>query len=474
MNSKNSTISRRSFGAGALALSLTACARRQNISKDADVVIVGAGLAGLFAAMRLQEEGFTTVVLEAASRVGGRMWTLDDLPGAPEAGGQQVGQSYARLRYAAEKTGIRINDNVQTRRSRTLAIGDQLIAPQDWAASALNPFPDQFRRAAPDSVLFAAAAPSNTFEWSGDWRTEEAFAKDLAAEEFLRNLGFNDQSVSLINVALNANDLSTYSMLNVWRTLQLFTSDSSIGPSGDIEGGSQRLPEAMAALLGDTVLLNSPVLGVENIENGVAITTEAKTFHSDFCILALPFPALSKIAINPGPTDVQATAIAGLPYTQILQLHIAPETPFWENDGLSATMWTDSPIERVFENRNSDGETESLIAWINGENARNLATESDETLEKVAKAEFLRLRPASNGDVRLLKAVRWTDQASYAGGAYMHWAPGQAEQWAEPMLAPINRVQFAGEHLSYLHTGMEGALESADRVARNIVDQARG
>ena len=474
MISKSSTISRRSFNAGALALSLTACARRQNISKDADVVIIGAGLAGLFAAMRLQEEGFTTIVLEASSRVGGRMWTLDDLPGAPEAGGQQVGQSYARLRYAAEKTGIRIVDNTLPRLGRTLAIGDQLIAPADWATSPLNPFPDQFRRAAPDSVLFAAAAPENSFDWSGDWRTPEAFAKDIAAEAYLRNLGFDDQSLSLINIALNANDLSTYSMLNVWRTLQLFTSDSSVGPSGDVEGGSQRLPEAMAALLGDTVALNSPVLGVENIGNGVAITTGTKTFHGDFCIVALPFPALSKVAINPNPTGAQAAAISGLPYTQILQLHIAPESPFWESDGLSATMWTDSPIERIFENRNSEGETESLIAWINGENARKLATETDETLEKIAKAEFLRLRPASNGNVRLLKAIRWTDQASYAGGAYMHWAPGQAEQWAEPMLAPINRIQFAGEHLSYLHTGMEGALESADRAARNIADQSQG
>ena len=100
--------SRRSVVAGLSMAAVAACSASKRPQKDADVIIVGAGLSGLFAAMLLHDAGLRTIVLEASSRIGGRMWTLDDLPGRPEAGGEQVGQTYARIRYAAEPTGVPI------------------------------------------------------------------------------------------------------------------------------------------------------------------------------------------------------------------------------------------------------------------------------------------------------------------------------------------------------------------------------
>jgi monoamine oxidase len=73
------------------------------------------------------------------------------------------------------------------------------------------------------------------------------------------------------------------------------------------------------------------------------------------------------------------------------------------------------------------------------------------------------LRPAAR--VRLRRAVRWTPENPLAGGAYMHWAPGQVARWAEGMGAPAGRLHFAGEHLSRTYTGMEGAMESGENAA---------
>ena len=465
-------MNRRAFTAGAAATALLACGRSPRVHKDADVIVVGAGLAGLFAGMLLQDSGYRVMVLEAADRIGGRLWTLDDLPGRPEAGGQQVGQTYARLRYAAEKTGVNIIDNAAQRPpGRALAFNDTVIEQSKWATSSFNPFPEAFRQSPPDSVLFAAAARENPFDWPGAWRNEAAFAKDISAAGFLREKEFSADALRLIDVALNANSLETYSMLNVWRTLQLFLLDRSIGPSGDIEGGSQRLPEAMARSLGGNVRTSFAVRAVEHDPSGVIVKGAGEALRADFCILAIPFPALAKLAIDPAPTGAQGAAVARLPYTQILQLHLDPQTPYWESDGLSPVMWTDGPLERIFVHRDSaTEEIVSLIAWINGDAARPLALEDDAALERLAQSELKRLRPASDGAVRLMKAACWTDRTSTAGGAYMHWAPGQAARWAEKMSAPLGRVYFAGEHLSHLHTGMEGAMESGERAALAIME----
>lgn len=476
MTGKVFRINRRSMMAGAsasLGLSaLTACSREPNTSKDADVIIVGAGLSGLFCATWLSDAGYRVKVLEASNRIGGRMWTLNDLPGEPETGGAQIGQSYARIRYAAERFGVKIIDDAPGSRDETLlAIGDKLIRQNEWASSPDNPLPDEFKRLPPSAALFMAAAASNPFSWAGDWRTEAAFAQDISAAAFLKNLGFSSEAQNLINVSLNANALDTYSMLNVWRSLQIFQQDSGIGPSGGAKGGSQRIPEAMAAALGENVITNFSATSIRHDDAGVVVADGDRKMRADFCVLALPFPALRKIALDPAPNGAQAEAIAALPYTQIMQLHLEATTPFWEEDGLPAAMWTDGPLERAFvtKDRNTR-EPVGLMAWINGHHTNALKSLDDSSLEKLAQAELKRLRPASDGNIKLRKAVRWTDDGSYAGGAYMHWAPGQVQNWAAVMGAPLGRIHFAGEHLSHLHTGMEGAMESGQNTAQNIIE----
>jgi len=476
-NKVQRTFTRRHFLTAAGALALSGCGgpwlRRR---KTADVVIVGAGLAGLYAAMLLQDAGFNVVVFEASHRVGGRLYTLDDLPGQPEAGGTQVGRSYARLRYIAERLNVSVIDSPRSEggRDRLICLGGARIPQSEWQGAPHNPFPDRFRPAPPDSALFAAArASGNPFRSPGDWREAQAARFDRSAADFLASVGFDVQARQLVDVALNGNTLETYSMLNVWRTMQLYTADAALGPAGRIQGGSQRLPEAMAAALGDGVRTGVRVTRVEQEGDSVIIRTHRDVFVADHCILAVPFPAVRTIHLAPSPRGPQMSAIAGLPYTQIVLLFLEPKRPFWDRDGLPPDMWTDGPLERIFATRNRrTGEIVGLLAWINGEPARALGARSDEMLETLAQTELRRLRPASEGAVRLRKAVRWTDGASYAGGAYMHWAPGQAGKWASRMGAPMGRVVFAGEHLSHRYTGMEGAMESGEAAAGAIIAQS--
>lgn len=458
-------LTRRGFvAAGGLALG-AACAPNVHNSKDADVLILGAGLAGLHAARMLEADGFKVIVLEADTRIGGRMWTLDQLPGRPEAGGQQVGQSYARIRSSAIDLGLNIAPpKPGGSRAKTMALNGRVFDAREWVGAPENPFPEAFKRATPDTALFMAAAGENPLRDQYAWR-EVGSEFDMSAEAFLTGAGFDPASRALCNIALNANDLSSYSMLNLWRTLALFAIDTSSGRSEEIEGGSQRLPEAMAASLSDGALkMKSPVTSIKASDTGVEVTTNGRTYRAPFGISTLPFPVLRKL-----PLELLATAppirpiIEQMPYTQIQQVHLEIEQG--PTDDLPLMMWTDTPIERVFPVRNAEGETVALTCWVNGIGTQRSITDED---WKALAEETLASTRGIKAKARAV--VRWDEDQPLSGGAYMHWAPGQIQPWAERVTQPSGRLHFAGEHTSFLHTGMEGAMESGERAAYAIIE----
>ena len=462
-------LTRRGFVALTGASLAAQCAPNVHQKQDADVLILGAGLAGLHAARMLEADGFKVLVLEAATEIGGRMRTLDQLPGRPEAGGQQVGQSYARIRSTAINLGLNVVPPAPGgSRDKTMVFNGRAFDAREWASAPGNPFPEAFKRATPDTALFMAAARENPLVDQYAWR-EVGAEFDLSAADYLASNGFNAEALTLCDIALNANDLSTYSMLNLWRTLTLFTLDSSSGPSEEIEGGSQRLPEAMAAsLAAEAVRLGDSVAAISSNVDGVTVTTTSNTYRAPFCVNTLPFPVLRKLSLDiEGAQSALQPIIETMPYTQIQQIHLELEQG--PADDLPIMMWTDTPIERVFPVRNATGETVSLTCWVNGAGTR-LST-SDEDWKTLAQETLLQSRGIK---AKAHAVVRWDENQPLSGGAYMHWAPGQIQPWAERLTQPAGRLHFAGEHTSYLHTGMEGAMESGERAAYAIIEATAG
>jgi monoamine oxidase len=444
-------------------------------SQRADVVIVGAGLAGLAAARMLEREGMRVIVVEASERVGGRVLTLDDLPGRPNAGGSQIGGGYARFRAAASELGVALRDDTPEQRGVHISVGNKIVAPEQWASAPENPFQGAFRAASPSSAFFMAAGRANPLADLEAWYSNAALARDISAEQFLSDAGFSPEARRLIDVGLNGNALTSYSMLNAWRTATLYATDRTFAaPLASVRDGAQRLPEAMANALATPPGLNAPVSAIDVNSNSVQITlANGETLSASFAIGAAPFPALRRIALTAPISVVQREAIDALPYTQIVQLYLEPETPFWERDGMAPDMWTDGALERIYGVRDNEGAlTGLLLAWINGDGCRRYFGKSDAEIEAIASETLGALRPASEGKVRLRRVVRWTEENPLTGGAYMHFAPGQIARWADTMGAPAGRLYFAGEHLSRFYTGMEGAMESGEAAAAAILSAA--
>lgn len=461
--------------AGASSAALTGCGPRGDRGgRDADVIVIGAGLSGLNAAMILADQGMDVLVLEASPRIGGRMKTLDALPGRPEAGGQQVGAGYGRVRGRAADAGLGFDGFPPNQLGELVAIGETLIPAADWPNHPLNTLPDPLKAIAPGRLFFSLAARGNPLEDVYAWLEPGAAAHDAPARQWLSERGANAEALRLMEVSLNGRDLASYSMLNVFRSLALYALERSMGPSQAIAGGSQRLPEAMAASLPRPVRTGATVAAIEADGAGAQVRLAGgETLRSDFVIAALPFPVMRRIGVDAPLSTLQREAIAAMAYTPIVQLHLEAETAFWEADGLPPEMWTDTTLERVFAGRSVDGTpTGMLTCWLDGLGGLAAAALTDGELETLARRRFAALRPASEGRVRLRHVQRWTADNPLAGGAYMHYQPGQAPAWGGRLATPAGRLHLAGEHLGVLHTGMEAAMESGENAALAVLDAA--
>lgn len=450
---------------------------------DAEVIVIGAGLAGLETALRLQEAGRSVHVVEANIRHGGRLRTAFSLPGTPDLGGVQIGPGYARLRARAAALAVDLVPEPAAPRDSRLFLGPRAVDPAAWRTDPDNPFPEALRGLTPQSALMAlaGAGDANPLVGPDDWRGPAGIAADVPAAAFLSRAGLSPQALALVDRGLNGNSLDSYSMLNVWRTLTLFARERALGGALVVPGGSQRLADAMGARLQRPVHMRFPVASIVEDGTGVTVTSRQGTsYRGAVCVAALPFPALRRIEITAPVDRLTREAIGALPYTQILQVIVEPQVRFWEADGLPVGMWSDGPLERVFPVRTADGaQTGLVMVWINGAGtaAFDYPAWQHETgvdtraLAAAVGRELAVLRPASEGRVTVRAVQRWTASNPLAGGAYMHWAPGQVARWAGRMGAATGRLLFAGEHLGLVHTGMEAAFESAGAAAAGALER---
>jgi monoamine oxidase len=451
-------------GLSASALVAPAYARTQFTSQ---VIVIGAGAAGLETALRLEAAGLDVQVVEASNRIGGRMNTLYDLPGQPNAGGVQIGASYTRLRARAAALGVELFPEPTMPRQTTFNIRRRTFPSRGWINAAENTFPPAFKTIPPGAALFTAAGGANnplkTFD---DWRTAVGIGADVSADAFLAGLGFDTEARRLVDVGLNGNRLDTYSIVNVMRSLTLFGAErANGGVSSMVQGGSQRLPEAMARALKRPVMMGQAVRRIAVDRQKAAVTlTNGIRLVGQAVVAAAPFPSLRRMSIRAPLSRPTREAIASLPYTQIKQIFLEPKKRYWEIDGLPIDMWTDSPLERIFSVRDGEGQDTGIIyVWLNGTGAQDFDLANINTLMNA-------LRPASEGEFKVRHVQDWTSTNSLAGGAYMHWAPGQIARWAGRMGMPAGRLFFAGEHLGLVHTGMEAAFESAERAVGGVLE----
>lgn len=467
-------------------LGLSSCVSSAKKTLDADVIVIGAGLSGLNAALLLESYGYKVLIVEATDRIGGRVHTAKEeiVPGHPELGANGIGGGYARLIDAAKKYGVEIGPmrpRTEPRKGELLyALKSQLIQLEDWPNQALNPFVGEAsRKLSPSSNAWSVYSRLNPFPENDltAWRKPEFWDWDKSVHSVLTEAGFSEEAIQLA-VETNASYGTTAkdtSVLMYFQILNFISQQSAAnqGGGGAAIGGNQRIPEAMAAAFMGDILQNSPVQSVNSEKDKVEVSLEnGKSLRASYALVTLPASALNRISISPKLPKKQAEGIAELGYTPCAQFHFVPLRPYWEDDALPPSMWTDEIAGRFMalkNNPDNPDEVTSCVAYTNGKVALELdKMDKDEAFSAIMN-KLIDIRPSMKG--ALSPAFHWTwSNNRFAGGAYAYWKPGQISEFASELAKPHQRIHFAGEHTAVLARGMEGAMESGERAAIEIMN----
>ena len=466
-------LSRRSFlQTGSAAIIAGAAPRPAWGRTEADVVVIGAGLAGLHAAAFLERSGASVIVVEALRRVGGRVHTLRHLPGMPEAGAIQVGSGYTRLRGIARELGIALVSEAGAGAGRNSVPGNLYhvngvtVPAAEWPRSQANTLPPALRGTEPASLLFGAAAMLPQLQRAEDW-TQAAPELDISLQSALVKAGVDGEALRLMEANLNGNTLAGMSQLHLARSLAVFREGA--GPVSTIADGADRLPEAMARQLANPIRLGMAVTGLREEGGRVEVMTGHGAIRARHAVCTIPFAAMRHLPLSAGITAATASMIADLPYTRASFAYIEASTPFWQEDGLPHTLWTDDPlIGRVFV---LSDDPPMLKLWTTGRGADLLDRLPVEEAGMLIAQRLIQMRPSAGGRLRATEFYSW-QRSPWARGIYHHIGAGMASDLAQTVTAQGigtgARLHFAGEHLARAASGMEGALESAEATATAV------
>ncbi|CAN5393126.1 FAD-dependent oxidoreductase [soil metagenome] len=478
-------------GLGTLGLDEAAAAGRQGkLPHHVDVVVVGAGIAGLVAAREVARKGLSVLLVEARNRVGGRVLNheLKTKGATIESGGAFIGPTQTHIRRLAKELHVPTFKEYNTGNSVYVS---STLGRLEYSGTV-----------PPDPTILADAAVVLTLidQYASEIAVDAPWSHPQAREWDRMTLRDFIRSNSVVNPEGVANLIESWSepgfgadprqlslLFVLWyvacsgdeRHVGTFSRNSDTAGGAQerrFVGGSQLVPLRLAKQLGDIVALHAPVDKIVQRDHRVHVHTGRGVVTAKRVIVAAPPPMVLDLDWFPQLPTRRRKLLKAQDMGKLMKCDAVYKKPFWRDAGLSGFGVNDSGAVRVaFDNSPKNGEPGVLLAFVGGDAWRTYGRMSKAKRRKAVLEGFA----AMFGDEALhpVEFVEhdWTKERWTGGGpTSIHHADGSFSTSGSVIRPPFGRVHWAGTETSTYWSGyMDGAVRSGERAAVEVVEKLR-
>jgi monoamine oxidase len=472
--------------------------------RGASVLILGAGLAGMTAALELRKAGYKVQVLEFNSRAGGRNWTLrggdsfTELGGATQTcefeqglylnpGPWRIPYHHRALLDYCKRLNVTLEPFIQLNHNALLhspnAFGGKPQRIRDIKTDFQGHVAELLAKATQQSKLDEAVSREDKEILLQALRAWGALDRDYAYKNNLISADFRGYAkdpgggLGAAPVAGEPVNLSDILNSRLWRYLQSFAVYQFQTTMFQPVGGMDMIGKAFAREVGDLITYDAKVIRIRQNDHGVSVsyvnsrTPDAPQLATaDWCVCTIPLSILSQIPIDVGSS--MKAAIDAVPYAASVKIGLQFKRRFWEEDEAiyGGISYTDLPIRQISypsTGFNRGGRGVLLGAYL-FEGANAFEFTSMPPADRVAHAvEFgSRLHPQYKAEFENGIAVAW-HRVPFTLGCAGDWTEQAREQHYDNLCQIDGRIVLAGEHASYIPAWQEGAiLSSLDAISR--------